>query len=708
MKRNIKKDIKSRIEDSFFQKHLTNFASDYKSKKEVAFGDLDFNALRESVGKLRLDLLNNIETLSREFIDNASKAGCYIYKAKNGVDAARYIINVCRKHNAKKVIKSKSMTAEETDLNRYIEFAGIERAETDLGEWLIQLCNEKPSHMVIPALHKNRKQVAAVLSKAAKKSIDENDTKQMVEIARRILRSSFFDADVGITGANILIASSGSSVIVTNEGNGRLTSTIPPVHIVIAGYDKIVDNFSSASKILKILSKSTTGQHFSSYVTMVKGCNESLKNKGQKKEVHYVLLDNGRLSLLRHPILKDVFKCIRCGSCANVCPVYEVVGGHIFGDIYVGPIGLILTALYHTEKKALDLFDMCIGCKACSENCPSNIDLESIITYLKLSLSEKYHKGKIMKAINNISFARPFLMDQSFRLVRVVERPFLEEDGNYIKSDLPLIKKDFRKLPSVKKKSFTEIYNKDFYKENIKNDVFFYPGCMIEYIYPDIGIDLVKFLDRLGVGVDIPKNPACCGMPLIHQGDKSNAFKLIRKLIKSLGYPRLYSAYITLCPTCAVAFISEVSYFVQDDPSLYKFSQHLKNNTKSLNMFLEENGFDLTLNLDKKVTYHIPCHLRRGQNTSSEGLIRKLAGDKYIPMSDSDVCCGFGGTFSVSYRDVSNVIINKKLNNIFDTNCDIVITDCPACIMQIDGALKKKGSNKTVKHLSEILNSYYT
>jgi iron-sulfur cluster protein len=707
MRSKIKASINEKINDQFLQKHLTEFASTYKQKKFKAFEKLDFNSLQKQLGEMKSEQIDRCGELFTIFKERAEKAGSIIYKADSGKDVANYISNICKAQNAEYVIKSKSMTAEEIHLNKFLEANGVMPIESDLGEWIIQLCKESPSHMVIPAIHKNKKQVATILSKVSKQYIDENDTALMVKTARELLRSYYFKSKIGITGANIAIAKTGTIGIVSNEGNARLTTTIPPVHIVLVGYEKLVYDFKNAMQILRLLPKSTTGQNISSYVTFIRGLNESLANSKGIKEQHIIFLDNGRLSFMKHPILKEAFKCIRCGSCANVCPVYEVVGGHVFGNVYVGPIGLILTALYHSEKTALSLFELCIGCRACSENCPSNIDLQELISTLNLYLSRKHHKDLLLKMGNNIVFTNPKIQKSFFKAASFIGKAFAKDETSHFDINTPLLKKDFRVLPTIKEKTFTEICREKGLNQSKDCKVFFYPGCAIEYIYPSIGIALMELFTKFGISLAIPKETVCCGMPLIHSGDVDNATKIVKKLLKSLGFPKTYEAYITLCPSCSLAFVKGIEKFVYDDPELFKYVTWLKNHTKSLNMFLEENNINIKINNSNKITYHTPCHLKRGLNTTSDKLLTKLVDNNYIPMVDSEVCCGFGGSFSFIYNKLSSCIAEKKLNNITKTEAEILITDCPGCIMQLSGALKKKDIPVKTMHLSEFLNTYY-
>src|SRR5690606_15736312 len=271
----------------------------------------------------------------------------------------------------KLAVKSKSMATEEIRLNPALEARGIRVVETDLGEWIVQLAGDHPSHLIAPAIHITREQVAELFSKETGQEVSP-EVQALVGVARQRLRQAFIDADMGITGANAAIAETGTIAIVTNEGNDRLVATLPPVHVAVLGVEKIVPTIDDVAAMLKLLPRSGTAQKITSYVSFITGPSrtadiELVTAMGVHgpKEVHIVLLDNGRLAAREDPELVDTLYCIRCGACSNVCPPYQVVGGHLFGHIYTGPIGLPLTALHHGLDAAADPQSLCVSCNAC-------------------------------------------------------------------------------------------------------------------------------------------------------------------------------------------------------------------------------------------------------------------------------------------------------------------------------------------------------
>lgn len=701
----IKEKVKEKLNDKVLYENLKTFSSNYKISRKNALNGLDFFKLRKEIYKSKDFTKKEVLNLFEEFKKNVEKSGCTVLHAEDVDKANKIIADICKKHGAEYIVKSKSMTSEEIKLNNYLEKQGLKPIETDLGEWILQIAGEHPSHMVMPAIHKTRKQVAKIFEKHTGENIDPDDINKMVKIARKYLREYYFKATVGITGANVAVSSTGTIGIVTNEGNARLTSTVPPVHIVLVGYEKLVKNFSDAMKIIRLLPKSATGQNISTYVTWIKGSNPSFKSDTGNKHTYYVFLDNGRLSFFDHPFLKDALKCIRCGSCANVCPAYEMVGGHVFGDIYIGAIGLILTSMLHDEKKAKELLSLCIGCKACSYNCPAGIDLQSIISDLNVYMGGKYSINPVKKLIYSGVIKNPSIFKYSMKTASVIQKPLLDDTKENL--NIPFIPEEhkFRKLPSVKNKTFSETYKeKNLSEFKSSKKVFFYPGCAVEYFFPGMGLSMVGILQKAGYQVDIPDRQVCCGLPAIHSGDGKSGKKTILKNLQYMGNPEDYEAFIVLCPSCGMAIVEEFKKYTLDYIEEFKKSEKIANKVMSLANFLKINGVKLEYQGDKKYTYHTPCHQGRGLKFIPEEFLEEILGSNFVKLKDSDVCCGFGGSFSVDYPGISSGIINKKIENIIETRADTVLTDCPGCVMQIDGALKAKGIDVKVMHLSSFFN----
>src|SRR5262249_8431913 len=292
-----------------------------------------------------------------------------------------------QERNATRVVKSKSMATEEIHLNTALEGAGISTVETDLGEWIIQLARETPSHIVVPAIHKSKRQIADLF--VAKLGIEPtDDVGKLTSAARRILRQRFAEADAGISGVNFGVAETGSVLILENEGNIRLTTGLPKLHIAVMGIEKVIPRFADLDVFLKLLPRSGTGQRLTAYQSLITGTKISPGDEGPD-EVHIVLMDNGRSRMLGHPVTRQSLACIRCGACLNACPVYQQVGGHAYGSVYPGPIGAVITPQLIGIGKASQLPYASSLCGACREVCPVKIDIPELLLHLRAEVVEE-------------------------------------------------------------------------------------------------------------------------------------------------------------------------------------------------------------------------------------------------------------------------------------------------------------------------------
>ncbi len=385
-----KKQLRTALADSFLRSALDKFNTVYRANRPAVYEGIDFEKIRDAIAENKDSLIPFLEALFEEFKTNAEKAGAVVHRAKDAKEANDIIARIARENKVKKIIKSKSMTAEETFLNDHLEKKGFIVTETDLGEWIIQLKHEGPSHMVMPAIHLSRYQVGELFENETHQKLDAENIDKLVKVARKELRPRFLEADMGISGANFAIADSGTLGLVTNEGNMRLTTTLPRIHVALVGFDKLVSDLKTALEILKLLPRNATGQAITSYVTWIKGANQCLNAPNEKKLLHIIFLDNGRLSLSKDPVFSESLRCIRCGACANVCPIYSKVGGHKYGHVYIGAIGLILTLFYHGKDNDKVIVKNCINCQACKDVCPVAIDLPHLIkkTYARVIKEE--------------------------------------------------------------------------------------------------------------------------------------------------------------------------------------------------------------------------------------------------------------------------------------------------------------------------------
>src|SRR5512136_1428655 len=296
------------------------------------------------------------------------------------------LLAIAREHDVKRVVKAKSMASEEINLNQALAEAGMQALETDLGEYIVQLAGEMPSHIIVPAVHLTKEGIASLFHEKLGVEAPAEPT-ALTAIARARLREEFLAADMGLSGANFMVAETGTIVLVTNEGNGRMCTTLPPVHVAIAGIDKVVPDMQSLTVLLKLLARSATGQKISTYTSFIRGPRSSAEENGPQ-EFHLILLDNGRTRILQDEVTRETMLCIRCGACLNVCPVYNHVGGHAYGWVYSGPIGAILSPQLLGTKVARELPFASSLCGACADICPVKIPIPSILLQLRHRIAE--------------------------------------------------------------------------------------------------------------------------------------------------------------------------------------------------------------------------------------------------------------------------------------------------------------------------------
>ncbi|MCX9154769.1 LutB/LldF family L-lactate oxidation iron-sulfur protein [Niveibacterium sp. 24ML] len=370
------------LKDPSLQKALGNFKPLFVAKRASAIAELpDFEALRERAAQIKNAVLGELDVWLERYASAVEAAGGKVHFASDAAEAREIILGICRDANAKTICKGKSMVSEEIALNPALEAEGYEVVETDLGEYIIQLAQEAPSHIIAPAIHKTREQVADLFEAHHPGRPREESVAGLVNEARHVLRDKFFEADVGITGGNFLIAETGSSVIVTNEGNGDLSQTLARVHIVTSGIERVLPTLDDLSVFLRILARSATGQDTECYTTISTGPRRAGDPDGPQ-EYHVVLVDNGRSKMLGGKF-HDMLRCIRCGACMNHCPVYSAIGGHAYGWVYPGPMGAILTPLFNGMAEHYDLPNACTLNGRCQSVCPVKIPLTELIRTLR-------------------------------------------------------------------------------------------------------------------------------------------------------------------------------------------------------------------------------------------------------------------------------------------------------------------------------------
>ena len=700
-----KKNLKAALGNSFLGATLATFAGAYPASRAIAFAGVDFDALARKIAKARDESIPNLEVLLEEFTERAQEAGCKVHFARTAFEANSIIASIAKANGVKRIVKGKSMTAEETFLNTHLEREGYEVTETDLGEWIIQLRGEGPSHMVMPAIHLSRGEVADLFTGVTGKTQDPDDIGGMVKVARSELRRKFLEADMGISGANFAIAKTGTIALVTNEGNGRLVTTLPRVHVALIGVDKLVPDLKSALQILAALPRNATGQVISTYVTWITGSPECKSAPGPGKQTHLVFLDNGRLALAKDPLFSQALRCIRCGACANVCPIYKLVGGHNYGHVYIGAIGLVLTYFYHGRNNARTIVKNCLNCQACKSVCPAGIDLPRLIkevhrTILNVEGKKPLKNLLLKKALVNRSLFHFLLRRASFVQKPVAEGPYLRH--------LPFLfseEQRFRRLPAIAgeplRDSWKRIYRRT---ENPRYRVALFGGCLIDFVYPEQGEALFSLCREHGVQLEYPMEQTCCGLPAQMMGEKETARDVAVQNIKAID-PSDYDFILTLCASCGSHLKENYEKLLSEEPVLAVKVSQLKHKVIDFSSFMmnvvkvRPGEF---LKAGGKVAYHAPCHLCRGLGVTKEPReLLSTAGLEYVASKDEDVCCGFGGSFSVDFPEISAELLKRKLDNIEASGAETLVTDCPGCVLQLRGGMEKRGGKIKVKHIVE-------
>ena len=390
-----KRSAKKALRDPFLQKALSSVSKRFKEMRDRAFAELnDSESLRDLAYKIKSQTLSDLDLYLNELKKNVEKAGGEVYWAEDSKEANQLVEDIIKRHRVKKIVKGKSMVSEEIGLNDWLRFKGVHITETDLGEFIIQLANQPPSHIVGPAIHMTKEQIAE-LFRLKLGAPYMRDPHELTMFARDVLRKRFLEADMGITGVNFAVAKEGSIVLFENEGNIRYTTTIPKIHIAIMGIEKVIPSFNELVIFMELLSRSTAGQKLPTYVSIINGIKRKDELDGAER-FYLILLDNGRKDILKDLEVKDTLFCIRCGACLNVCPVYIKVGGHTYGWVYSGPIGSILTPLLLKYQDTFHLPFACTLCGACKEVCPLKIDIPAIIVRLRQRYMEDEEIKKYM------------------------------------------------------------------------------------------------------------------------------------------------------------------------------------------------------------------------------------------------------------------------------------------------------------------------
>ncbi|CAM4374207.1 LutB/LldF family L-lactate oxidation iron-sulfur protein [Paenibacillus tarimensis] len=447
------------LNDDFLRKAVRFTTERLRGGKQKAAAEHgNWDEWRERGRQIRLHTIAHLDYYLNLFADNARANGVHVHFAETDAEAVKLSLAIAERKRAKTVVKSKSMVTEELHLNAALDSIGVEAIETDLGEYIIQLAGEAPSHIIIPAIHKNRYQIAELLSEDAGEELLP-DTTILAGYVRKKLREKFLEADIGMTGCNFAIAETGSMVLFENEGNARMVTTVPKTQITLMGMERIIPSWEDLEVMATLLPRSATGQKLTVYMSGITGPKREADQDGPE-EMHIIIVDNGRSLQLGDPEFQELLNCIRCGACLNACPVYRHIGGHAYGGTYSGPIGAVLTpALQKNVAEWDDIANASSLCGACYEACPVKIPLHDMLVYLRRRKVESGH-GNRMESAGMKGFAavagKATWFKGAIKLGQLGQKLVVRNGGIRIKAGPLKGWNSYRVTPSLPKKSFRE------------------------------------------------------------------------------------------------------------------------------------------------------------------------------------------------------------------------------------------------------------
>ena len=641
---------------------------------------LDLPAFRDRV-RLIKETAAQDPSIAEAFAEAVRANGGRVFFAATGRQAVQYVLDVCRANGAEFLVKSKSLTSEEVEMNQGLAAEGIRAIETDLGELLCQVAGEKPSHLVFPAIHMTSDRIARMLSEAYGEPIVPEPS-SILSVVRARLRPQFLAANVGVTGANIGVAETGSIVVETNEGNGRLVTSVPKVHIALIGLEKIVRRWEDAADLVRGHAISATGQRMTVYVSLISQRQPVAKDPAGR-EFHVIILDNGRTRMRADPSFREALNCIRCGACMNVCPTYGVTGGHVFGHIYPGPIGIPWTANVHGLEEA-SFAHLCVSCGLCHEICPVDIDIPWMIAKVK---------DQDVEAHGQPTAERFFMASEAFAKLACLSAPLanrlLRRASLRVLMEWAVGVDRRRTLPAFAHRTLRSRFQAREGPAGRVGKVAFFPDLYAEYNNPDQGLRAIEILERLGYSVIIP-DVQWSGMPYVSYGRLGKASKLAAENLRVLG-PLVDDGYdiVSTEPT-AVYMLRKVYPKLLEGDLASKVATHSRGFFEFIEPHLAELSLRPSSDVVGLVGFHIPCHDR----ALSSGLpaMRFLERASYrVRPVETGTCCGIAGTFGMKAGwlgyDLSMAVGEKLFEQFRASGCDLIATESSVCTLQLQDGL---------------------
>ena len=650
------------------------------------------SAFVSDIRTLKTEAVAHMDDMARTFAERASENGCYVHVAKNAEDVVSYISGLASRSGAKLLSKSKSLTTEEIELNRRLEEEGLEVVETDLGERIIQLAGEKPFHLVFPAIHKSQESISELFSDKFGYPVPDSLEGIMASI-RKELRPVFFSTGIGINGANIAVAETGTVVIETNEGNDRLVNSLPDVQVVVVGMEKIVPAWEDAIRLFNAHPLSATGTQLTNYVSMI---SNRLDIGGKEREMHVVILDNGRSAMSRDPDFSEALNCIRCGACMNICPTYGVVGGHTFGHIYPGPIGIPWTEEIHGLENA-KFAHLCISCGLCQTVCPAGIDIPLMIAKVKqkdVEANGQLFVNRFMCSMERVSrylSATAPLSNWAVgnRVSRLVEDRLLGIERT-------------RALPTYTRRTFTKRFKPD--EAGGKELLVYFPDMFANCVKPEIGLRTVGMLRAAGASVVSPQELKPSGAPFFLYGELARARKVALHNVSVLHkFVARGCEVISTEPTATYSLREIYPKLLGRSEESMDVSAHTYELFEY--MALKHPGVKpVKAEGEERVRlgFHIPCHQR--PLSSGRYSVAALESAGYdVSVIETGTCCGMAGTFGLKKGPLGAELsraVAKPLLELFNEHNDLqgIATESSVCTMQLG-----EGVHVPVLHPVELL-----
>ncbi len=689
-----------------------------------------FEELRERARAIKDEALNRHDELLAEFESKAEAAGAVIVRAADGQAACDYICDLARERSVDLVVKSKSMTSEEIGLGHALESAGLSVVEGDLGERIIQLAGERPSHLVVPAIHKSKEEIIRLFSEKMGIADPPADAEGLTRLVREDLRRHFLRAGMGITGANFAIAETGSIVLVENEGNASLTTLLPPIHVAVVGREKLIPRLLDLAVFLELLPRSATGQKMTSYVSLVTGRQASPllgQPAGRRREFHLIILDNGRTQALEDSELRELLRCIRCGACLNTCAPYTLVGGHVYGgDPYPGGIGCAWTYVTKGHSLARDFNGLCTTCSRCTEVCPVKIDIPWLNTVVRERNNNEYGPGMRQRV-----FARTDLMGKTLSAFAPAGNALMRTPPARLSFGLLGIDPS-RAMPAYERETFrdwwehrkaagrttappptpvmeamaptAEVPGPAAEAPGPTGRVALFVDCFMNHNLPQVGQAAVEVLEHAGLEVIVAHN-SCCGRAALSQGllDKPRewAVKNIAQLgsLVDQGYEVVF-----IEPSCLSAVrddyarLLEAMTYRSDDRGRH-VAEHSYDITEYLVMLARAGRLNLRLEtLPETYVVHGHCHQKSlGIGSYPAELLRLIPG---VTVNEVEVlCCGMVGSFGYKkeYSTLSRAIGAQLFERLKAHPGDVAACGI-SCRSQIES-----GTGRRVVHPIEVL-----